>query len=71
MAPECLRNPAAVSDKSDVYSFAIILYEMHSRAGPFGDIELSEVEILREVYFMSPLCKLINESLDGRDYLPS
>ena len=48
-APECLRNPSSVSDKSDVYSFAIILYEMHSRAGPFGESQLSDAEILRKI----------------------
>ena len=66
-APECLRNPASVSDKSDVYSFAIILYEMHSRAGPFGESQLSEAEILRkiiqpeeEIYFRPQLDLLEN-----------
>ena len=49
MAPECLRSPSTVTDKSDVYSFAMILYEMHSRSGPFGETDLSDVEILKRL----------------------
>ena len=69
-APECLRNSANVSDKSDVYSFAIILYEMHSRAGPFGDTELSDVEILRklitpdEEFHFRPQLDLLENCMD-------
>ena len=32
-----------------MYSFAIILYEMHSRSGPFGDCNMSPTEILKKV----------------------
>lgn len=38
-APEILRNPCAHrqgTQKADVYSFAIILYEILGRRGPFG-----------------------------------
>ncbi|KAG8315278.1 hypothetical protein J6590_074376 [Homalodisca vitripennis] len=53
-APESLRittsYPGAGSQKGDVYSFGIILYELHSRKGPFGDSTgLSTAEILRRV----------------------
>ena len=43
-APELLRDLAAPpcgSQKGDVYSFAIVLYEIHGRKGPYGDIGLS------------------------------
>ena len=43
-APELLRDQSAPScgtQKGDVYSFAIILYEIHGRAGPYGDTDLS------------------------------
>ena len=43
-APELLRDPSAPpcgTQKGDVYSFAIILYEIHGRTGPYGDTDLS------------------------------
>ncbi|CAH0555549.1 unnamed protein product [Brassicogethes aeneus] len=58
-APEVLRSQASFlsckdsstcgSQKGDVYSFGIILYELHSRHGPFGDLDLSAAEILNRV----------------------
>ena len=48
-ATECLRNQENISPKCDVYSFAIILYEMHSRNGPFGDNEMRPTEMLRQI----------------------
>ena len=39
-APELLRDPYCPpqgTPKGDVYSFAIILYEIHGRAGPWGN----------------------------------
>ena len=41
-APELLRSRNVNihgTQKGDVYSFAIILYEIHGRKGPWGDIE--------------------------------
>lgn len=35
--------------RGDVYSFAIVLYELQGRHGPFGITELSDSEILKKV----------------------
>lgn len=54
-APELLRpthlGEPTVRDyqKGDVYSFAIVLYELQGRRGPFGITELSAAEILKKV----------------------
>ncbi|XP_063226249.1 guanylate cyclase 32E isoform X2 [Bacillus rossius redtenbacheri] len=63
-APELLRaamleppagatTPAPVdargSQKGDVYSFGVILYELHARHGPFGEQGLSPAEVLHRV----------------------
>ena len=53
-APELLR-PRAVEltvrdfQKGDVYSFAIVLYELQGRHGPYGITELSAPDILKKV----------------------
>jgi guanylate cyclase len=42
-APELLRSlnpPPQGTQKGDVYSFAIVLYEIMGRAGPWGQIEI-------------------------------
>ena len=43
IAPELLPDDHARrgTPEGDIYSFAIIMYEVHGRNGPFGDIELS------------------------------
>lgn len=56
-APELLRIQESFlskdqphgTQKGDSYSFGIILYELHSRHGPFGDIDLSAAEILNKI----------------------
>lgn len=53
-APEVLRNPQEFprgSQKSDVYSFSIILYEIVGRQGPWGRTCLSTKQILERVLF--------------------
>lgn len=44
-APELIRNPnppARGTQKGDVYSFGIVLYEIIGRAGPWGAINMSD-----------------------------
>ncbi|XP_016959419.1 receptor-type guanylate cyclase Gyc76C isoform X2 [Drosophila biarmipes] len=45
-APELLRNHVHGSQKGDVYAFAIIMYEIFSRKGPFGQINFEPKEIV-------------------------
>ena len=43
-APELLRHknpPARGTQEGDVYSFAIIMFEIQGRKGPYGNIDLS------------------------------
>ncbi|XP_011145363.1 guanylate cyclase 32E [Harpegnathos saltator] len=59
-APELLRSnglsePSARDfQKGDVYSFAIVLYELQGRHGPFGVTQLSAAEILKKVIAKDP-----------------
>ncbi|XP_032675177.1 guanylate cyclase 32E isoform X2 [Odontomachus brunneus] len=59
-APELLRStglgePSARDfQKGDVYSFAIVLYELQGRHGPFGITQLSAAEILKKVIARDP-----------------
>lgn len=55
-APELLRSTRYLEkpiirdfQRGDVYSFAIILYELQGRHGPFGVTELSAAEILKRI----------------------
>uniref|UniRef100_A0A1B0CUZ5 Guanylate cyclase n=1 Tax=Lutzomyia longipalpis TaxID=7200 RepID=A0A1B0CUZ5_LUTLO len=49
-APELLRNPTIYgSQKGDIYAFAIILYEIISRKGPFGPTGYEPKEIIEMV----------------------
>ncbi|XP_015514449.1 receptor-type guanylate cyclase Gyc76C [Neodiprion pinetum] len=51
-APELLRNPNAPirgTQEGDIYSFAIILFEIIGRKGPFGGVNLEPKEIIDRV----------------------
>ncbi|CAB0016883.1 unnamed protein product [Nesidiocoris tenuis] len=68
-APELLRvtteTPGPGSQKGDVYSFAIILYEMHSRKGPFGSSTgLSPRQIVHRIMFPQPNTPPMRPPLD-------
>ncbi|XP_050522533.1 receptor-type guanylate cyclase Gyc76C isoform X2 [Daktulosphaira vitifoliae] len=73
IAPELLRcynssiQNSFGSQKGDVYSFSIILYELHSRKGPFGENrELGVSDILRKLiyYQQEPGSKPFRPPLD-------
>ncbi|XP_074648283.1 receptor-type guanylate cyclase Gyc76C-like [Tubulanus polymorphus] len=50
IAPELLRNKIPEgSQKGDVYSFSIIMYEIFGRCGPYGDIDMEPIEIVKKV----------------------
>lgn len=52
-APELLRcGPANIvpgTQKGDTYSFGIVLYEIHTRHGPFGEAGITPMECLKKV----------------------
>ncbi|XP_058808902.1 receptor-type guanylate cyclase Gyc76C-like isoform X2 [Phymastichus coffea] len=51
-APELLRNPHAAirgTQEGDIYSFAIILFEIIGRKGPYGGVNLEPKEIIDRV----------------------
>ena len=52
-APELLRmdrrSLGRGSQKGDVYSFGIILYEIYGRAGPYGDTAMTNDKIVDSV----------------------
>lgn len=60
ISPELLRcynssiQTSFGTQKGDVYSFSIILYELHSRKGPFGENHgLGVSDILRKIIYYS------------------
>ncbi|KAH0955867.1 hypothetical protein HN011_006367 [Eciton burchellii] len=69
-APELLRSTRlgepAVRDfqRGDVYSFAIVLYELQGRHGPFGVTQLSAAEILKRIIARDPGAPLFRPPLD-------
>ena len=55
-APELLRTVSNFNtilipgtQKGDIYSFAIILYEIHTRSGPFGEIDCTYIDCLKRL----------------------
>ncbi|KAF6204393.1 hypothetical protein GE061_002734 [Apolygus lucorum] len=68
-APELLRvtteTPGPGSQKGDVYSFGIILYELHSRKGPFGSSSgLTPRQIVHRIIFPQPNTSPLRPPLD-------
>ena len=74
-APEILRNSelwTKGTQKGDVYSFGIVLYEIIGRKGPWGDIKLSHKEIVDKVcnpVFGSHYFRPSLEHLEIPDYI--
>ncbi|KAL5292996.1 hypothetical protein ACFFRR_011640 [Megaselia abdita] len=78
-APELLRNPNICgTQKGDVYAFAIILYEVISRRGPFGQTGYEPKEIVDlvrsipnhgDIPFRPDLKSLADESYIAADYI--
>lgn len=52
-APELLRSGPAIqvpgSVKGDSYSFGVILYELHTRQGPYGESGFTPAECLKKI----------------------
>lgn len=58
-APELLRRgPGGGSPRADVYSFSLVLYEIHTRKGPYGEQCLSPAEMLAKVAHPDPAVPL-------------
>ncbi|KAF7278941.1 hypothetical protein GWI33_007805 [Rhynchophorus ferrugineus] len=56
-APELLRMqspPDRGTQKGDVYSFGIVLYEIIGRSGPWGDVAMEPTAIIKEVIKENP-----------------
>ncbi|XP_076182873.1 receptor-type guanylate cyclase Gyc76C [Ptiloglossa arizonensis] len=82
-APELLRNPNAPirgTQEGDIYSFAIILFEIIGRKGPYGGVNLEPKEIIDRVKrfpedgepSFRPNVEILSESeADCADYIVS
>ena len=65
-APEALRDDRGKgTQKGDVYSFGIILYEIFGRAGPYGDSLMTTEEILNQLKFPEPGCGFMRPDIDN------
>ena len=67
-APELLRDDRGIlkgTQKGDVYSFGIILYEIFGRAGPYGDSLMTTEEILNQLKFPEPGCGFMRPDIDA------
>jgi len=73
-APELLRMvspPARGTEKGDVYSFAIILQECHTRMGPWSGTCLSHKEILKRIRVpeLPPFRPTVSELIESAEGL--
>jgi len=66
MAPEIVRAPEKVSQKVDVYSFAVVLWELWTLQSPFGNRSFQELvsEMVNTDHILRP------ELPTGQGYLP-
>ncbi|XP_064595045.1 guanylate cyclase 32E-like [Liolophura sinensis] len=72
-APELLRDPSPLpygTQKGDVYSFAIIMFEVQGRRGPYGDLDLSPKEIIERVVNVDPVDSPFRPRLAALDTTP-
>ena len=51
--------------EGDAYSFAVILYEIHGRKGPYGDLDLAP-KGWKMFYVLSYIYKIIHFSFNVR-----
>ncbi|XP_071444038.1 guanylate cyclase 32E [Hetaerina americana] len=73
-APELLRDvnaPPRGSQKGDVYSLGIVVYEIIGRSGPWGDCcyQVEDLEALREGIAVKRVFRPPTEGLDAADYV--
>jgi guanylate cyclase, other len=69
-APELLRTdypPPEGTQSGDVYSFAIVLFEIYGRSGPFGNTNLSAREMIAQLRMSNLLTGLFRPPLQTLD----
>lgn len=65
-SPELLRDPNIYgTQKGDIYSFAIILYEICGRKGPFGSQEYEPIQIIELVRNLTNEEKPFRPDIEG------
>jgi hypothetical protein len=53
------------TQKGDVYSFGVILYEIFGRSGPYGDTLLKHEEIIKQIRYPEPGCVFMRPDIDS------
>ena len=65
-APELLRDERiACTQKGDVYSFGIILYEIFGRSGPFGEILMPPEDIINQVRYPNEIVGYMRPDIEA------